>query len=72
MELSKGMNKHFLSNRRVISRQDATFVLQRCSKSRRLTGRDETPVSRYVLERPLDTNDPDVWSGDVELGWPWA
>lgn len=26
----------------------------------------------YVLERPLDTSDPDVWSGDVELGWPWA
>ena len=26
----------------------------------------------YVLERPLDTSDPEVWSGDVELGWPWA
>ena len=26
----------------------------------------------YVLERPLDTSDPDVWSGDVELGWPWV
>jgi hypothetical protein len=25
----------------------------------------------YVLERPLDTSDPDVWSGDVDLGWPW-
>ena len=24
----------------------------------------------YVLERPLDTSDPEVWSGDVELGWP--
>ena len=27
---------------------------------------------QYVKDRPLDTNDPDVWSGDVELGWPWA
>ena len=26
----------------------------------------------YVLERPIDVNDPDVWLGDVELGWPWA
>ena len=29
-------------------------------------------VRGYILERPLDTSDPDVWSGDVELGWPWA
>ena len=29
-------------------------------------------VRDYILERPLDTNDPVVWSGDVELGWPWA
>ncbi len=26
----------------------------------------------YVLERPLDVNDPVIWSGDVELGWPWV
>ena len=26
----------------------------------------------YVLERPLDVNNPMVWSGDVELGWPWV
>jgi len=25
----------------------------------------------YVLEHPLDVNDPDVWNGDLELGWPW-
>ena len=25
----------------------------------------------YVLERPLDVNDPNVWSEDLELGWPW-
>ena len=25
-------------------------------------------VRDYILERPLDTNDSDVWSGDVELG----
>lgn len=25
----------------------------------------------YVLERPLDVNDSDVWNGDLELGWPW-
>ncbi len=25
----------------------------------------------YVLERPLDVNDPVVWSEDLELGWPW-
>ncbi len=29
-------------------------------------------VRNYILERPLDTNDPVVWSGDVELGWPWT
>ena len=29
-------------------------------------------VRDYILERPLDTNDPVVWSGDVELGWPWT
>ena len=28
-------------------------------------------VRDYILERSLDTNDSDVWSGDVELGWPW-
>tara|TARA_R100000329_G_scaffold6966_1_gene8532 strand:- start:520 stop:708 length:189 start_codon:yes stop_codon:yes gene_type:complete len=26
----------------------------------------------YVLERPINVNDPDVWRGDVELGWPWV
>jgi len=26
----------------------------------------------YVLERPIDVNDPKVWSDDVELGWPWV
>ena len=26
----------------------------------------------YVLERPLDVNDPAIWSEDVELGWPWV
>ena len=26
----------------------------------------------YVLERPLDVNDPVIWSEDVELGWPWV
>ena len=26
----------------------------------------------YVAERPINVNDPDVWLGDVELGWPWA
>jgi len=26
----------------------------------------------YVLERPINVNDPDVWLGDVELGWPWV
>lgn len=26
----------------------------------------------YVLERPLDVNAPAIWSGDVELGWPWV
>ena len=26
----------------------------------------------YVLERPLDVNNPMVWSGDVELGWTWV
>jgi len=29
-------------------------------------------VREYILERPLDTSDPEVWSGDVELGWPWV
>ena len=29
-------------------------------------------VREYILERPLDTSDPDIWSGDVELGWPWV
>jgi len=29
-------------------------------------------VREYILERPLDTSDPEVWSGDVELGWPYA
>ena len=29
-------------------------------------------VREYILERPLDASDPEVWSGDVELGWPWA
>ena len=26
----------------------------------------------YVAERPINVNDPDVWLGDVELGWPWV
>ena len=26
----------------------------------------------YVLERPLDVNDPVVWSEDLELCWPWG
>ena len=26
----------------------------------------------YALERPLDVNDPVIWSEDVELGWPWV
>ncbi len=26
----------------------------------------------YVAERPIDVNDPDTWSGDIELAWPWA
>ena len=25
----------------------------------------------YVLERPLDVNDPVIWSEDLELSWPW-
>ena len=29
-------------------------------------------VRDYILERPLDTSDPEVWSGGVELGWPWT
>tara|TARA_R100000734_G_C3224728_1_gene34906 strand:+ start:62 stop:247 length:186 start_codon:yes stop_codon:yes gene_type:complete len=29
-------------------------------------------VREYILERPLDTSAPEVWSGDVELGWPWV
>ena len=29
-------------------------------------------VRDYILERPLNTSDPEVWSGDVELGWPWT
>ena len=29
-------------------------------------------VRDYILERSLDTSDPEVWSGDVELGWPWT
>ena len=29
-------------------------------------------VREYILERPLYTSDPEVWSGDVELGWPYA
>ena len=29
-------------------------------------------VREYILERPLDTSDPTVWSGEVELSWPWA
>ena len=29
-------------------------------------------VREYILERPLDTSDPEIWSGDVELGWPWS
>ena len=27
---------------------------------------------QYVKDRPLDASDPDVWSGDVELSWPWV
>lgn len=26
----------------------------------------------YILERPTDASDPAVWSGDVELGWPYV
>jgi hypothetical protein len=26
----------------------------------------------YIAERPVDAGDPVVWSGDVELGWPWV
>ena len=26
----------------------------------------------YVLEHPMDVNDPMVWSGGVELSWPWV
>ena len=26
----------------------------------------------YVAERPINVNDPDVWLGDVVLGWPWV
>ena len=29
-------------------------------------------VREYILERPLDTSDPEVWSGEVELSWPYA
>ena len=29
-------------------------------------------VREYILERPLNTSVPSVWSGDVELGWPWT
>ena len=29
-------------------------------------------IREYILERPLDTNDPEVWSGEVELSWPYA
>ena len=29
-------------------------------------------VREYILERPLDTSDPEVWNGEVELSWPWA
>ena len=29
-------------------------------------------VRDYILERPLDTSNPEVWSGDVELSWPWT
>lgn len=26
----------------------------------------------YVAERPININDSDTWSGDIELAWPWA
>ena len=26
----------------------------------------------YVAARPIDTNDEDVWLGDLELSWPYA
>jgi len=29
-------------------------------------------IREYILERPLDTSDPEVWSGEVELSWPWV
>ena len=29
-------------------------------------------ICGYISERPLDASDPAVWSGDVELGWPWV
>ena len=29
-------------------------------------------VRKHILERPLDTSNPDVWNGDVDLGWPWV
>jgi len=29
-------------------------------------------IREYILERPLDTSDPKVWSGEVELSWPYA
>ena len=29
-------------------------------------------VREYILERPLDTSDPKIWSDDVDLSWPWV
>ena len=29
-------------------------------------------LREYILERPADASDPAVWSGNVELGWPWV
>ena len=41
-------------------------------RNRHLNRRVEKIFRHYVLDRPLDASDPDVWSADVELGWPWA
>ena len=29
-------------------------------------------VREYVIARPIDVNDEDVWLGDVTLCWPYA
>tara|TARA_B100000519_G_C14204644_1_gene419664 strand:- start:484 stop:684 length:201 start_codon:yes stop_codon:yes gene_type:complete len=28
--------------------------------------------NEYVSQRPIDVRDPDLWSGDHELAWPWV